>query len=319
LDPVTHTLAGVALGNAFFRDRVRKAAVIMAAASNLPDLDVLVHLSGSANAVLMRRTFGHSAFTIPLWAAGLTWLLKRTYCRDVRPATLYGMCLLGACGHVFLDLINSFGVVPLWPFSDWRPELSIVFIIDLILTGVLAAPLVLAAVGLRRELATFSKVSIGLAGVYFMLCGSARSMALGQLSEEAARLGVRPDFLYAFPEPLGPHRWRGVVRAGGIYRLYLMRPFSNELEPRDEIETAPDNSRVRLVRDSPAGRRLDWFFKAPVWTAKSPPGPPGSTQPWEVAGHDLRFNSLVLDWGSKGRAPFLFRFQVGPDGEILQL
>lgn len=318
MDPVTHTLAGVALGNALYRDRVPKAAFILAAASNLPDIDALSHLSFSMNAVLWRRTFGHSALLIPLWCAGLAWILKRRWCRETRFSTLFWMCLTGAYVHVVLDLINSFGVVPLWPLSGWRPELSIVFIIDLILTAILAAPLALAAAGLGRDLAACSQASLALAAVYFMLCGSARGMALGRLSEESGRLGVRADFLYAFPEPFGPHRWRGVIRAGGIYRLYLLRPFSGGLESHGELETS-DDPHVRLVRASPLGRRLDRFFKAPLWTAKAPAGPPDPAGPWEVSGRDLRFSSLVLGLGSDGHGAFLFRFQVGPNGEVRQL
>lgn len=286
----------------------------MALASNLPDIDAIVYLAGSADWVLMRRTFGHSLLLIPLWAAGLTWLLKRYGFRNIRVGTLYGMCLLGALVHIFFDLINSFGVVPLWPLSSWRPELSIIFIIDLILTGLLAAPLVIAAVGFRRELTALSTWALGLTAVYFMLCGSARSMALVRLSEEAFHLGVRPDFLYVFPEPFGPHRWRGVLRAGDIYRVYLMRPFSGTAQAVGENETMPENPRVRLVRETPLGRRLDWFFKAPVWSVK---GSPDGT--WEVSAHDLRFKSLLMDMGTHERPPFAFKFLVEPNGTIERL
>lgn len=312
MDPVTHTLAGVTLGNALFRNRFGpKAPIILAIASNLPDLDIVAHLTFSREAVLLRRTFGHSLILLPLWALGLAWLLRRTYARGQGLGPLFGMCLLGALVHLFLDLANSFGVVPLWPVSDWRPELAIVFILDLALTGLLAAPLILWALRLRRRFAAWSQGALALAAAYLMLCGSARSMALVQLSEESARLGVRPDFLYVFPEPLGPHRWRGVLRAGGIYRLYLMRPFSGELEARGEAETLPNDPRVLRVRETRLGRRLDWFFKAPVWTASSLSADPQA--PWEVTVRDLRFTSLVMDFH---HAPFLFRFRVEPGGTV---
>lgn len=316
MDPVTHTLAGVALSHALFRDRAGpKATLTLALASNLPDLDAIIHLTGSPAAILWRRTFGHSVFTIPLLAAGLAWLLKRTYAKNLRLGTIYGMCLFGAIVHVFLDLINSFGVVPLWPASDWRPELSIVFIVDLVLTGLLAAPLLLAAAGLQRRLMGLSQAALVACAVYFMLCGSARSMALVQLSEEASRIGVRPDFLYVFPEPFGPHRWRGVLRAGDIYRLYLVRPFSGTREPRGERETAPDLAPVRLARESARGRRVDWFLKAPVWTLVA--GSAVSGAPLQVRAFDLRFASLLLDTEAERQPPFEFRFRVGP-GEAVE-
>ncbi|PYS96581.1 MAG: hypothetical protein DMF50_04130, partial [Acidobacteria bacterium] len=66
MDPVTHTLVGVAMANALFRRRIGPESVpILAIASNLPDLDAAVHLTGSPAALLMRRTFGHSLFLVP--------------------------------------------------------------------------------------------------------------------------------------------------------------------------------------------------------------------------------------------------------------
>ncbi|MBI5200501.1 MAG: metal-dependent hydrolase [Elusimicrobia bacterium] len=318
MDPVTHTLAGVALSHALFRDRVGpKATLTLALASNLPDLDALVHVTGSPAAILFRRTFGHSVFTIPLLAAGLAWLLKRYYAKNLRFGTLYGLCLLGAIVHVFFDLINSFGVVPLWPVSAWRPELSIVFIVDLFLTGILAAPLVRAAIGLKRRLMGLSQAALTACLFYFMLCGSARSMALVQLSEESGRIGVRPDFLSVFPEPFGPHRWRGVLRAGDIYRLYLIKPFSGTRESAGERETTPDHPLVRLARESARGKRLEWFFKAPVWTLEAASAVDGS--PREVRASDLRFSSILLDPNGDRTRHFEFRFRVGPGDSVFPL
>lgn len=315
MDPVTHTLVGAALGNALFRERVGpRAGVLMAVASNLPDIDAIMHLTGSSQAILMRRTFGHSLLLIPVWAAALAWILKRRWFKNVRLGTLFGMCLFAALVHLFFDLINSFGVVPFWPASLWRPELSIVFIIDPVLTGILAAPLLLAAAGPRRELGKLSTAALALAAGYFMLCGTARSLSLLKLSQEAARLGVRPAFTYAFPEPFGPHRWRGVIRAGDVYRVYLIRPFAGTLEAHGETETRAEDPRVRVVRETPLGRKLDWFFKAPVWSVK---GSAGSS--WEVSAHDLRFKPLLVDLGDEGNPVFRYRFQVDRDGSVVPL
>src|SRR5712692_2481641 len=144
MDPVTHTLVGVAMANAFFRRRIGPESVpILAIASNLPDLDAVVHLTGNPAAVLMRRTFGHSLLLLPFWALLLALALRRFYPRP-GARTLFGLCLLGAGVHLLFDLINSFGVVLLWPLSSWRPELALVFIIDFVLTGLVALPLLLA-------------------------------------------------------------------------------------------------------------------------------------------------------------------------------
>jgi inner membrane protein len=230
MDPVTHTLVGVGLANAFFRKKIGAAAVpILAVASNLPDIDAVVMLTGDPTAVLMRRTFGHSLFLLPFWILALALLFRFRY-RQIGLPTLSGLILLGAVVHLFFDLINSFGVVLLWPFSDWRPELSIVFIIDLTLTGILAAPLLLALIPrLRPRLESFSRFSAGCVVAYLAFCGMNRLLAQKMLT--AAPVISRPaDFIYPFPEPFGPHRWKGVAREEEIYQVYLLNPLTGRVE-----------------------------------------------------------------------------------------
>jgi membrane-bound metal-dependent hydrolase YbcI (DUF457 family) len=310
MDPVTHTLVGVGLGNAFFRKSVGKGAVpIMAIASNLPDVDALVHLSGSPTAILMRRTFGHSLFMFPLWSLLLALILKRFYPR-LGIGRLFGMALLGAVVHVFFDLINSFGVVLLWPFSDWRPELGIVFIIDLFLTGLLFLPLLLCIPkGMRPRLTALSRVALACVAVYIVFCEANRYRASEALAAEAARLGAKPDFSYVFPEPLGPHRWHGVLREGNVYHLFLIHSLSWGIEPRGTVRTETGDSRVERVRRTALARRMEWFFKAPVWTVTAHP----SRSEADVTVRDLRFQSLVIDRA----VPFVYRFKVEDSGGVV--
>src|SRR6185436_20707760 len=108
----------------FFRAKTgREAVPILAIASNWPDLDAAVMLDGDPASVFMRRTFGHSLLLLPPLAAGLALIFKRFYPAR-RWTALLGLCALGMGFHLFFDLINSFGVVLLWPLSDWRPELG---------------------------------------------------------------------------------------------------------------------------------------------------------------------------------------------------
>ncbi|HET6370850.1 MAG TPA: metal-dependent hydrolase, partial [Nitrospiria bacterium] len=315
MDPVTHTLVGVTMANAFFRKRVGPRAVpILAVASNLPDIDAAVVLSGDPASVLMRRTFGHSLLLVPIWSLLLALLFRRFYPR-FRLAPLFGLVLLGAVVHLFFDLVNSFGVVLLWPLSDWRPEFGIIFIIDLALTGLLAAPLLFSLVPvLRPRLVSLSRIFVVLVALYVLFCGVDRMIAGRLLTAEAERLGIRPDFSYVFPEPLGPQRWHGVLREGDDYRVFLIRPLSGLIVKRDEVRTRTDDPRVAEARKIPLARRLEWFFKAPVWRVGDDSTQRGTTgsNSVEVSVYDLRFKSLVIDRG----VPFIFRFRIDPDGKV---
>jgi len=313
VDPVTHTLVGVTVANGLFRRRVGAAAVpILALASNLPDIDGLVHLTGDPTAVLMRRTFGHSLLLLPLWCVALAWLVRLRW-RHLTRLEVLGMVALGAGLHLFFDLINSFGVVLLWPLSAARPELAWVFIIDLILTGLLAAPLLVAlAPRWRPRLATLSRAAIAAVAVYLALCGAGHARAMTLLERAAADgddatsdLGpdwvevgspAPPDFLYVFPEPLGPHRWRAVTRTGDRYRLHLINVITGTVTRRREVSTHVADPRVARARATPLGRRLEAFFKAPVWEFEAGSG--------VARVYDLRFTSFVLD------RPAVFQFDV---------
>lgn len=306
MDPVTHTLVGVGIANAFFRKRVGPEAVpILAIASNIPDIDVLVHLTGHPVAITLRRSFGHSLFALPLVSLILALLLVRRYPQH-RVGTLWALSFLGACGHVFFDLVNSFGVLLLWPLSSWRPELAILFIIDLFLLGVLAFPLLASlwqAGRLRIEI--ISRCSLAAAAFYVVFCAANRVYAAGILGREDH---AGAEFSYVFPEPLGPHRWRGVLRKDNLYRLYLINNFSGRAELADEIPTDLADDRVAAARRTKYGIWLDDFFKAPVWRGQKH----SPTAESEVSVYDLRFRSLVLD---RDRI-FEFIFWIRPDGHV---
>lgn len=312
---MTHTLIGVGIANAFVRRRIGFPAVpILAVASNLPDVDALVHLWDDQSAILMRRTFGHSVRTIPIWSLALALIFRRAY-----PAlplrTTWGLVGLGASVHVFFDLVNSFGVVPLWPLSEWRPEFAVIFIVDLVLTGFVAAPVLLGLVPVMRpHIEVLSRVCLVVAALYVGVCWTGRAMAEDALSAWIARGEAHPEWMYVFPEPLGPHRWRGVFREQNAYRVFLIAVPSRRVEPRGEIRTAVDDLRVRQVRETPLGRRLEWFFKAPVWMvepserSRAPAEHPRDV----VSAYDLRFRSLVVE----RPPPFVFRFLVGEHGVV---
>jgi membrane-bound metal-dependent hydrolase YbcI (DUF457 family) len=306
VDPVTHTLVGIGMANAFFRRRLgREAVPALAIASNLPDLDAIVHLSFDPRALLLRRTFGHSILLLPFWSAGLALVLRR-YAPHIGFRRLLGLSLLGAGAHLVFDLINSFGVVLLWPLSDWRPELAIVFIIDLLLTGLLLAPLLLCAVPrFRGRLSGLSRASLAAVVVYLLVCAGNRALAQEALAAVAG--GSRADLVYVFPEPLGPQRWRGVVGRGDTYGLYLIHAPSGRVDPAGSVRTLAFDPRVEAVRRTPLGRRLGAFFKAPVWSVRD-----GRGGPAQVTVYDLRFVTLVLP-----RKPiFGYSFRVDGSGRV---
>lgn len=295
MDPVTHTLIGASIGHAFFKKRVGPEAVpVLCWASNLPDLDVAVLLLRDPLAVTLRRTWGHSVVTAPLLVLAAAWLFTKRY-RSLKLPDLIVMCAVGAGAHVIFDLVNSFGVRLTWPLSPWRPELAIVFIIDLFLTGLLLIPYL----AYKGDKTKWARIALCLVALYVNVCELSRRRAQALL----APLAQGAEFSYVFPEPLGPHRWRGVARrADGEHSLYLLEPWARRVTGKGKVFSDVHDGDVSLARLTPEGRRLEAFFKAPVWR-KDAPG--------RVTVRDLRFSSLVIS----REEPFEFTFE---DGRLLR-
>lgn len=309
MDSLTHTLTGLALANAGLARRFGPGArLALVLASNMPDLDAVLAFTGGDDAFLSRRTLTHSVFGLPL-AAGVSALLAKGFSRGSSWRGLFTASLAGVAVHVLMDLINSFGVCLLYPASRARFELAWMAILDLAILGILAAPLVLSWIPSRwTSLERLSRIALASVALYVGAAGLCRWRAGSLLAEALAADGVRdPASVCVFPEFLGPHRFRGVARRGEVWRHYRIEVLRGRAVLAEEVPTEENAPVVQAARETPAGRRIAWFMKAPVWRA-SPDGRSAEVR-------DLRFRSLVLS----GRGdPFRFRVSADPDIPLKQ-
>lgn len=307
MDSLTHTLTGLALANAGLARRfgpgTRLALVL---ASNTPDLDAVLAFTGGDDAFLSRRTLTHSVFGLPL-AAGVSTLLAKGFSPGGSWRGLFTASLVGVAVHVLMDLINSFGVCLLYPASRIRFELAWMAILDLAILGMLAAPLVLSRIRSRwTSLERLSRIALAAVALYIGTAGVCRWRAGSLLAETLSADGVRdPAFVYVFPEFLGPHRFRGVARDGAVWRHYRIEVLRGRAVLAEEVPTEENDPVVQAARETPAGRRIAWFMKAPVWRA-SPDGRSAEVR-------DLRFRSIVL--AGRGE-PFRFRVSTDPAASL---
>jgi inner membrane protein len=295
VDNLAHTLIGVGVARAGLSRRFGPGTTLtLALASNLPDIDVLWAIWDPMDRFLLRRTHSHALIAAPLLAALLASALQ--WRRPDRSwGVLFGLSALGIALHLLFDLVNSFGVVLLWPFTAHRFELASVFIIDLFIWGVMLAPIIAARFlksdGARQRL---YQSAVALLGVYVGLCVAAHARA----ETVAARAAPRASVLQVFPEPLGPQRFRAAARTGEEWEVSICHVLSGDVEPRDHLHTDASAPRVEAIRATPFGRRLEHFMAAPVWTLL----PDGA-----VEVYDLRFNSLVV----VRKGTFVVRFPPG--------
>lgn len=244
---------------------------------------------------MLRRTHSHAIVSLPLLAAALAFGLRWRYREQPWPI-LFGLSALGIALHLLFDLVNSFGVVLLWPFSPQRFELASIFIIDLWIWGFMLVPL-LAGRFLKTDDAKLLACRLGVAalGLYVLLCLGSHSLAEGRIREQLERERIPAATLKVFPEPLGPHRFRAAVLREDVWDVYLCNVIRGTCEKRATVPTAPSSPRVAELRATPKGRALERFMAAPVWTVR----PDG-----RVDVYDLRFVSLVVPRGKTFQVEF---------------
>lgn len=301
MDSITHVLSGVAMAKAGLAERYgRGTTLFLVVAASLPDIDAAIG-PFVEDAFMYRRGLTHSIVGLPLLAVGAAAIARLRY-RAIPFKALFLMGFAAMLIHVLLDLVNSYGVMLLYPFSNHRFELAWVFIIDLVVWAVLLIPLVLSRTGLKwLEPQRLSQTALAALAIYMLAIGVMRTQASHLLAQIIEQEQLTPDFSYVFPEALGSHRFRGVVRQETEYRMYLINVPRQSLSLVRTYETELHDPNVQLARQSQRGQMFEWFFKAPVWRvvglADSETGP-------EAEVFDLRFVSTVV---RTDELPFLAR------------
>lgn len=208
MDPLTQGVLGAALPQSTSTKRhgVRKYQVALAGFLGMvggmaADLDVLIYSNTDPLLFLTyHRQFTHSLIFIPfgglimaLFVHGL--LGRRWQLRFWQSALL---CSLGYGTHALLDTATSYGTMLLWPFVETRYSLSIISIVDPILTVPLALFVVMAAV---RNEPVFARIGLAWALAY-LAAGWWQHQGARQIAIDLAasrghaplRLEIKPSF-----------------------------------------------------------------------------------------------------------------------------
>jgi membrane-bound metal-dependent hydrolase YbcI (DUF457 family) len=274
---------------------------VLVVASLLPDIDVAATLVDPDFAALERRTLTHSVIGLPVLGFGLALVVGKLVPALDRYTILF-LIFIGASVHLLLDLINGYGVALLYPLSSERFELPLLFIIDPVVLGVLAATLGAIylcrskhAVAVWLARGAFAAIAIYLlAALYFR---EAAQHALNQLTPAT----VKPAFTYLAPEPFVPFRWKGIYAQADAFGQAVIYPFTGSVRHLGSVHSDSDNPLVLRVRNEAIAQEIEALLKAPVWSVCGR----------RVSVYDLRFRffGLANSWD-----PFGFVFDVDRDG-----
>ena len=229
MDSLTHTLTGAVVARAIDDEKVGNWGTIAGLAMGFfPDSDFVLGLFNRQFYLEYHRDFTHSLLLIPLYSLLFSWLLVKISRRN-HFWSYYKICLPVLVSHVILDLLTSYGTMIFSPFFEHRFSWDLIFIIDLIFSGIIFFPL-LVSIFWKRKVKWISRGSmIGLT-LYILFCWVQHHRAIELTKAFAQNLNEDIIQVASMPQPLSPFRW------------------ANYIETKDEIY----QGFVDLLRKEPA-------------------------------------------------------------------
>ncbi len=347
MDTVTHGLTGwlVArtLPDKWKGEHPATAAAIVALGSVLPDADNAASLLGSELYLRIHRGLSHSLLGISVSSLVLALLFSR-FGKWKDTKRLFLLALAGQVSHVALDLLNAYGTQVFQPFSDARLSLDLLFVVDLLFSGI-----VIAGIALSRDgRAGRARVAMASLAVYVGVAALLHGRAVDLVRDAAVRSGVRVVSASALPQipsvalpsldrfgfatpaaafptekdlpgsrdaverravpfPAGPFAWNGFVDDGRTFLRAEVDPLAGTLEWKQRELRGADVPEVRAVRGLADVETYLWFARFPAAHVASKQGRT------EVTFYDMRFS------GMPGRRPFLLRVIETPGAPPLAL
>ncbi|MFI5093352.1 MAG: metal-dependent hydrolase [Candidatus Acidiferrales bacterium] len=291
MDIVTHGLASLAVARGFF-PRANKAAMACAVlAGTIASIDGFGSYFGASAYLAWHGTYTHSILAAILISAVfsaifLARLLKaglgieteapkgNAVSFDVRSLRLlilstFLLPLCAALLHIAMDACQSTGVAIFWPFSsrrfaaDWLPGIDPWILA--ILIGAIALPELLRLVG--SEIGAQSKKPRGQTGAiiglvlvfaYVGVRGALHSTVTALLVSRTFH-GETPHRVWAYPEPLSPLTWHGVVETeSALDEIDVNAAAAGDFDPDTSLRVfKPESSpALQAARNTKVARRF---------------------------------------------------------------
>jgi inner membrane protein len=260
MDNITHSLVGWALGQAGLKTKTRKGLAVLILGANMPDIDIFFGRVGW-EPLAMHRGFTHSLvgglIVMPPVLAGLLLLLDRWQVGrgttfksglPMRTGWLLGLAYLATLAHPLLDLLTTYSVQLLSPFSNAWFHADALFIIDvwiwLLLGGAIAWSRIREEQGRpwQRPVQAAFAIVFAYIGLNLLITQRADAAVRNWAGER------RIDAIFASPPPVMFWRRDLVWREGDCYRRSLFDPLDGGFHT--VTRCSPTNMNDPLVRQA---------------------------------------------------------------------
>jgi inner membrane protein len=210
MDSITHTLTGGVIARAIGDEKVGNWGTIAGLAMGaFPDSDFVLGFFNRQFYLEYHRDFTHSLLVIPFYALFFSWIFVKVS-KHNHFWSFYKICLFALVSHVLLDLLTSYGTMIFSPLFDHRFAWDLVFIVDLIFSGIIFFPLLASVLWKRKSRWICQGSLIGLT-VYILFCWVQHHRAIDLAKSFAQDLNEEVIQVASMPQPLSPFRWANYV------------------------------------------------------------------------------------------------------------
>ena len=201
MDNLTHTLVGLALADSGLKRTTRFGTAVLVIGANLPDLDGFSYVLGSdTDALAFRRGWTHGVLAmvlLPLLLTAVVLAWNRMVARRRRDAAaipvhsrwLLALATVAIWSHPLLDLLNTYGVRLLMPFSGRWFYGDALFIVDPWVWAVLTLGVVASRRGSRRVI--WARLALAVSLAYAGAMAASSRMGRGFVEARSGTPGLR--------------------------------------------------------------------------------------------------------------------------------
>lgn len=269
MDLVTQAVLGAAIGEAGFRRKLGRGAILGGALFGmLPDADIISGLWGPWASMVHHRGITHALIFAPVMCAPLGYLAYRLTKRQASWKTWAHLAFWALWTHPMLDVFTTYGTQLMLPMSDKRFALDGVSIIDPMYT----LPLMLAIflgrrfkdrphIGKRAAWIALIATTLYL-GLGMVMAGRARHHAALELTRQAH---PAPTRLKATPTFANILAWRVIAQQAD---QSLLVGFTSNLVPGPIAFTPisrPQSSLITRAQQDERVKTFEWFNEG--WSA----------------------------------------------------
>jgi hypothetical protein len=223
-----------------------------------------------------------------------------------------------------MDLQTSYGTMLLFPFSDTRFTLDLVYILDFIYSGILALGLFFTLFWKKRAI-WIAHLTLILITFYTGLCAINHSRALSASHKFAKSHNIKAIEVASLPQPFSPFLWANYIETDQlVYQGFLdllsndnhvhsdtfIGRYKSKFQVLNEITYKsyakfPDSLLVEKILELEGVKLFLWFARFPIVLSDQI-----KDDIHILRLFDLRFSSI------KGRYPFVYEIIYDHKGNI---